>query len=163
MCFLCAPVFFFKGFPLTSPLPNGPDIPTSISFDYLDLKYPSATGVDPLLNAIKNYYKHFYNANIDTDNIAVFAGGRPAIYSTLAFLKANHTVLVEETEYTPYFDALELLKKDYKVVQSNEANNFRPTVMTYRQTLETAVVKNGFVLKSNPCNPTGNLYFLEIF
>lgn len=141
---------------MTTPLPDGPEIPTSVSFDYVDLKYPSATGVDPLLIAIKDYYNHFYNASIETDNIAIFAGGRPAIYATLAFLKPGHTVLVEETEYTPYFDALELLKTDYTVVQSNEANCFRPNLTTYRNALDSSTQKKGgFVLKSNPCNPTG--------
>ena len=142
-----------QGFPVTSPLPNGPDIPLNISFTYTDLKYPSATGEVALLNAIRDYYNHFYGSNITTDNIAVFAGGRPAIYATLAFLKEDTTVLVEETEYTPYWDALNNLKKKYKVIQSNESNNFRPDVSTYKSCQSDG--ESVFLLKSNPCNPTG--------
>src|SRR5690242_12886432 len=38
-----------QGFPLTTPIPGGPDIPTRIDFSYTDLKYPQATGEAPLL------------------------------------------------------------------------------------------------------------------
>lgn len=138
-----------QGFPLTSPLPGGPDIPTHIDFTYVDLKYPQATGEAPLLNAIKDYYNHFYGAKIETSNIAVFAGGRPGIYATLAFLDQAQQILVEETEYTPYWDALRLLKRPHKLIASNVANRFRPTVEDYKK------AGPGFVLKSNPCNPTG--------
>lgn len=138
-----------QGFPLTSPLPGGPDIPTKIEFTYADLKYPQATGGAELLNALRDYYNHFYGAQITTDNIAVFAGGRPGIYATLAFLKEGFRVLVEETEYTPYWDALRLLGRAHSVVPSNVANRFRPTLDDYRN------AGPGFVLKSNPCNPTG--------
>ena len=144
----------YQGFPLTTPLPGGPDIPKTISFEYQDLKYPPASGTNPLLYAIRDYYNHFYNTKIDIDNIAVFAGGRPAIYATLAFLKPGKTILVEETEYTPYYDALQLLKANYKVVQSNVENNFRPNLSTYRNTLDDPN-DNAFILRSNPCNPTG--------
>jgi len=142
-----------QGFPLTSPLPGGPEIPTSISFTYKDLKYPSATGEHELLVAICRYYKEFYNCDIHPHNVAVFAGGRPAIYATLAFLKPEYRVLVEETEYTPYWDALRLLEKNYEIIPSNVENSFRPTVENY----EAAAAKGGsvFLLKSNPCNPTG--------
>jgi len=138
-----------QGFPLTSPLPGGPDMPTHVDFSYVDLKYPQATGEPPLLAAIRDYYNHFYGANIETSNIAVFAGGRPGIYATLAFLDASYQVLVEETEYTPYWDALRLLKRPHKLIKSNTENRFRPTVEDYR------AVGPGFVVKSNPCNPTG--------
>lgn len=138
-----------QGFPLTSPLPGGPDIPTHIDFTYKDLKYPQATGEPELLGAIRDYYNHFYGANIATENIAVFAGGRPAIYATLAFLKAEIQVLVEETEYTPYWDALRLLKRPHKLIPSNAGNRFRPGIEDYDKG------GPGFVLKSNPCNPTG--------
>lgn len=138
-----------QGFPLTSPIPGGPDIPTKVEFSYKDLKYPQATGEPELLAAIRDYYNHFYGARIETGNVGVFAGGRPGIYATLAFLKPDMQVLVEETEYTPYWDALRLLNRPHKLIPSNPGNRFRPTVEDYR------AAEPGFVLKSNPCNPTG--------
>ena len=138
-----------QGFPLTSPLPGGPDIPTHIDFSYIDLKYPQATGEPPLLSALRDYYNHFYGAKIETSNIAVFAGGRPGIYATLAFLDPSYQILVEETEYTPYWDALRVLKKTPKLIKSNADNRFRPSIEDYKS------AGPGFVLKSNPCNPTG--------
>lgn len=138
-----------QGFPLTSPLPGGPDIPTQINFTYTDLKYPQATGEMDLLKAIRDYYNHFYGAKIETSNIAIFAGGRPGIYATLAFLHPDLRVLIEETEYTPYWDALKLLRRPYTIVPSNPENRFRPGIEEYRK------AGPGFVVKSNPCNPTG--------
>lgn len=138
-----------QGFPLTSPLPGGPDLPTSIDFTHVDLKYPPATGGAELLEAVRDYYNHFYGCEITTDNVAIFAGGRPGIYATLSFLTSDWTVLIEETEYTPYWDALELLGRPYKVVPSNPGNDFRPTLDDYR------ALGPGFIVKSNPCNPTG--------
>src|SRR5690348_11803812 len=122
-----------QGFPLTSPLPGGPGIPTHIDFTYKDLKYPQATGEPEFLTAIRDYYKHFYGARIGTENIAVFAGGRPGIYATLAFLKPEFQILVEETEYTPYWDALKLLDRKHKLIASNPENRFRPTVEDYKK------------------------------
>jgi aminotransferase len=140
-----------QGFPLTTPIPGGPEIPTRIDFTYQDLKYPQATGGHELLVAIRDYYNHFYGTNITTDNIAIFAGGRPGIYATLAFLKKEWNVLVEETEYTPYWDALKLLSREYTVIPSNPENRFRPSLEDYK----AAATRNAFILKSNPCNPTG--------
>lgn len=142
-----------QGFPLTSPIPGGPDIPTSVEFGYSDLKYPPATGGAELLTAVRDYYNHEYGSRITTDNVAVFAGGRPGIYATLAFLKPEFRVLIEETEYTPYWDALNLLGRDHTLVPSNPGNRFRPTLADY-VALSTAPA-NVFVVKSNPCNPTG--------
>jgi aspartate/methionine/tyrosine aminotransferase len=138
-----------QGFPLTTPIPGGPDIPTRIDFTHADLKYPQATGGPELLAAIAEYYSRFYRSTLSTDNIAIFAGGRPAIYATLAFLKPEFHVLVEETEYTPYWDALRLLSRPHTLIPSNPENRFRPTIEDYRK------AGPGFVLKSNPCNPTG--------
>jgi len=139
-----------QGFPLTTPVPGGPDIPTKIEFTHVDLKYPPATGGIELLEAVRDYYNHFYGASLTTDNVAIFAGGRPGIYATLAFLKPEYQVLIEETEYTPYWDALQILNRPHTIIPSNTTNRFRPTLDDYR-----GHGASTFVVKSNPCNPTG--------
>lgn len=141
-----------QGFPLTKQLPNGPELPGSVSFGAADLKYPTATGMDPLRQAIADYYNHFYGSNLTVDNVAVFAGGRPAIYATLMFLKPEVKVLIEETEYTPYYDKLKLLNRTHTLIPSNPGNNFRPTLADYKAAQGSGPT---LVVKSNPCNPTG--------
>jgi aspartate/methionine/tyrosine aminotransferase len=143
-----------QGFPLTTPLPNGPEIPLSVSFEASDLKYPAATGVQPLREALANYYNHFYGSRIDADNVALFAGGRPGIYATLMFLQPDVSVLIEETEYTPYYDKLKNLGRAHRIVPSNVENRFRPTLADYAAARKQAGGKT-MVVKSNPCNPTG--------
>lgn len=148
-----------QGFPLTKQLPGGPELPSSVSFDWGDLKYPSASGNPALLEAIRDYYNHFYDAGITTDNVAVFAGGRPGIFATVAFLKQNAHIFIEETEYTPYYDLLELLKRPYSLVPSNEQNAFRPTLDDYQAAISAVDDKQPFIIKSNPCNPTGVAWY----
>ena len=143
-----------QGFPITTPLPEGPAIPSQIEFSAPDLKYPPATGIDPLLEAIRDYYNHFYGAQITTDNVCVFAGGRPGIFATVAFLHPEFEILIEETEYTPYYDLLELLKRDYSLIPSNFENQFRPGMEDYVAAAQSNE-RPKFVIKSNPCNPTG--------
>ena len=143
-----------QGYPLTTQIPGGPPLPESIELVSTDLKYPKATGEAPLLEAIADYYNHFYDAGITSDNIAVFAGGRPAIFATLAFLLDDTTVAVEETEYTPYYDMLNVLRRDVHIIPSNAENNFRPATDAYD--IEPGADTNRVMLvKSNPCNPTG--------
>ena len=67
-----------QGYPLTIQIPGGPPLPGSLELGPAEVKYPKATGEPELLAAITDYYNHFYDAGITTDNVAVFAGGRPA-------------------------------------------------------------------------------------
>lgn len=143
-----------QGFPLTTQLPGGPELPSRVEFQPTDLKYPAATGVDQLRISIRDYYNHFYGANLSEDNIAVFAGGRPGIFATLLFLQRDVKVMIEETEYTPYYDKLKLLNREYEVIPSNPINNFRPNITDYRKARSACGGKT-LVIRSNPCNPTG--------
>ncbi len=143
-----------QGFPLTTRLPDGPEIPLSVEFTSADLKYPAAAGVQPLRDALANYYNHFYGADITADNVALFAGGRPGIYATLMFLQPDVSVLIEETEYTPYYDKLKNLERKHQIIPSNVENRFRPTLADYKDARKKAGGKT-FVVRSNPCNPTG--------
>lgn len=141
-----------QGFPLTTQLPGGPAMPKTIQVDSMDLKYPKAWGQPELRDAIAGYYNHYYDANIDAENVMVFAGGRPGLIALLLFLQQDIHIRIASTEYTPYWDMLQLLKRDYSLVESSESNNFFPTAQDY-------LVKNdsdkNLIMLSNPCNPTG--------
>jgi aminotransferase len=143
-----------QGYPLTTQIPGGPPLPTTIDLVSTDLKYPKATGELELREAIARYYREFYGADITADHVAVFAGGRPAIFAVLAFLLDGTTVAVEETEYTPYWDVLKLLKRPTAIVPSNLENRFRPTAADY-DVKPLPGTSRVMLLKSNPCNPTG--------
>lgn len=143
-----------QGYPLTTQIPGGPALPETIEIVATDLKYPKATGEAPLLEAIADYYNYFYDAGITTDNVAVFAGGRPAIFATLAFLLDDTTVALEETEYTPYYDVLNVLRRKVRIIPSNAENNFRPAAASYEIEPDDGT-NRVMLIKSNPCNPTG--------
>jgi aspartate/methionine/tyrosine aminotransferase len=143
-----------QGFPLTTQLPGGPELPTGVEVSAVDLKYPAATGEVRLRQAIAGMYNEHYGARLHEDNVALFAGGRPAILATLALLLPDVAVAVEETEYTPYHDMLRLLGRDHRLVPSTEQNGFRPRLSDYESALGQAGARV-FLLKSNPCNPTG--------
>ena len=143
-----------QGYPLTTQIPGGPELPKSVEFEAIDLKYPKATGEPPLLEAIADYYNHFYGAGITSDNVAVFAGGRPAIFATLAFLLDDTTVALEETEYTPYYDVLNVLNRKVHLIRSDKSNRFRPAAADY-DVAPLEGTSRVMLVKSNPCNPTG--------
>ena len=143
-----------QGYPLTTQIPGGPELPTRIDIDSTDLKYPKATGEIELRSAISDYYNSFYDAGITPEHVAVFAGGRPGILATLAFLQSDVCIAVEETEYTPYYDMLKLLDRSVHLIPSNPENKFRPSANDY-DVAPTESTERVFLLKSNPCNPTG--------
>jgi aspartate/methionine/tyrosine aminotransferase len=143
-----------QGYPLTTQLPGGPELPNSIELVSTDLKYPKATGENELREAIADYYNAHYAAGISAENVAVFAGGRPGILATLAFLMPDICVAIEETEYTPYYDMLELLRRKVHLIPSNPENRFRPNPEDY-DVDPVEGTSRVFLVKSNPCNPTG--------
>ena len=143
-----------QGYPLTTQLPDGPELPPTINLNSMDLKYPKATGEIELRQAITDYYNNHYEANITPDHVAVFAGGRPGILATIAFLAPDVCIAVEETEYTPYWDMLKLLKRKLHLIPSNPENSFRPALSDY-DVEPVEGTKRVLLLKSNPCNPTG--------
>lgn len=138
-----------QGYPLTTRVPGGPELPDTIRISATDRMYPKADGQPPLREAIASYYRATYGANVTADHVAVFAGGRPALFAILAFLEPDVTVAVEETEYTPYWDVLEVLQRERVIIPSNEQNRFRPTLADHPAAGRVLLVK------SNPCNPTG--------
>lgn len=143
-----------QGYPLTTQIPGGPSLPQQIDLEHTDLKYPKATGEIELREAIAAYYNDHYDAGISPDQVAVFAGGRPGILATLAFLQPDVGIAIEETEYTPYYDMLEILQRKVRLIPSNVGNRFRPAASDY-DVAPPEGTERVFLVKSNPCNPTG--------
>jgi len=141
-----------QGFPLTTQIPGGPAMPVSIPIDSEDLKYPKAWGQPKLRKIIAEYYNHYYGSLIDYENVMIFAGGRPGLTALLMFLQPDIEVQIASTEYTPYYDMLRLLNRDYRLVDSTIENGFNPTTDQY---IGDENNKRKLILLSNPCNPTG--------
>jgi aminotransferase len=141
-----------QGFPRTDRLPGGPAIPTSVPVSQDNLKYPKAWGLPALREAIAAYYRRHYGTDVTSDNVMVFAGGRPGLAAVLLFLEAGVRVRIASTEYTPYFDLLRLLNRPYDVVPSGPENRFSPPVADLVRAVPGA---RPLLLLSNPCNPTG--------
>ena len=83
-----------QGYPLTTQIPGGPPLPASVSLTATDLKYPKATGEIELRSAIAEYFNTHYSAGITPEHVAIFAGGRPGILATLAFLEADFRLVI---------------------------------------------------------------------
>ncbi|WP_419163647.1 pyridoxal phosphate-dependent aminotransferase [Candidatus Palauibacter sp.] len=140
-----------QGFPRTVPLPDGPHLPSTVRVTADHRKYPKAWGLPALREAIAAYYRASYGVEVSADNVMVFAGGRPAIVALLLFLEPDIEVRVASTEYTPYYDILERLRRSYHLVHSGAGNRFRPPVDAYTAPGDGRTL----MLISNPCNPTG--------
>ena len=141
-----------QGYPLTTQLPDGPKMPVSVEIGHDDLKYPKAWGQPSLRKTIASYYNHYYDANIDFENVMIFAGGRPGLVAILTLLQQDIEVQIASTEYTPYYDMLRFAKNKYSVIESGLSNQFFPTISDY---LEQGEASRKLVLLSNPCNPSG--------
>ena len=141
-----------QGFPRTVQLPGGPAIPSSVQVSSDHLKYPKAWGLPALREAIAAYYRRHYGADITSDNVMIFAGGRPGLAAVLLFLEAGIRVRIASTEYTPYFDLLRLLDRPYDTVASGPQNGFAPPVA---ELIRRDPAARHLLLLSNPCNPTG--------
>ena len=141
-----------QGFPLTTQIPGGPEIPKNIDISSSDLMYPKAWGQPRLREIIASYYNEYHNASLDSENIMIFGGGRPGLMALLLFLNKDIKVRIASTEYTPYYDMLRLLGLNYELVDSSENNKFNPSTSDYLG-FENNCRK--LVMLSNPCNPTG--------
>tara|TARA_Y100000766_G_scaffold60632_1_gene49902 strand:- start:3339 stop:4577 length:1239 start_codon:yes stop_codon:yes gene_type:complete len=146
-----------QGFPLTTPIENfeGPNLPSNIDVSFEDRFYPKAWGHPKLRESIADYYNSQYRSNISPENIMIFAGGRPGIFTVMAFLKNRVKVRIGSIEWPAYLDILSRTNSDYETVPFTKKNNFHPSNAEYfnRENLN----HNSLILSviSNPQNPSG--------
>lgn len=146
-----------QGFPLTTPLEkfNGPSMPGSIEVTPEDRFYPKAWGHPKLREAIANYYNSHYGSTIVPENVMVFAGGRPGIYSVLAFLKEHVQVRIGSIEWPAYLDILHQTKANVQIIPYTKENNFHPDNSEYFDRTGLNHRTSVMPIISNPQNPSG--------
>ena len=146
-----------QGFPLTTPLKNfnGPSLPDSIEVTWEDRFYPKAWGHPELRESISNYYNDQYSSEITPENVMVFAGGRPGIYTVLSFLKKNVQVRIGNIEWPAYLDIMEQTDTNFQIVPFTKENNFHPSNQTYFDRSGLNDKTRLMPIISNPQNPSG--------
>lgn len=146
-----------QGFPLTTPLEkfNGPSIPGSVEVTWEDRFYPKAWGHPKLREAIANYYNSHYGSAITPENVMVFAGGRPGIYSVLTFLKEHVQVRIGNIEWPAYLDILHQTKANAQIIPYTKENNFHPDNSEYFDRTGLNHKTSVMPIISNPQNPSG--------
>ena len=145
-----------QGFPLTTQLKGGPELPSSVEVTWQDRFYPKAWGHPLLREAIANYYNDFYGSTITPENVMVFAGGRPGIYTVLAFLKKHVQVRIGQTEWPAYLDIMTQTDTNWQVVPFNKENGFHPSNAAYFDRTGLNAKTHLMPVISNPSNPTGH-------
>ena len=146
-----------QGFPLTTPLEKfgGPPLPESVEVTWEDRFYPKAWGHPELREAIVEYYNSQYGSAITPENVMVFAGGRPGIFTVMAFLKEHVKVRIGNIEWPAYLDILEQTGTDFQIVPFNKENGFHPNNTAYFDRSDLDAKTHLMPVISNPQNPSG--------
>ena len=146
-----------QGFPLTTPLEKfgGPTLPGSVDVTWEDRFYPKAWGHPDLRKAISGYYNDQYGSKVEPENVMVFAGGRPGIFTVLAFLKDHVQVRIGNIEWPAYLDILEQTDTDFQIVPFTKENGFHPTNEEYFDRSGLNAKTSLMPIISNPQNPSG--------
>lgn len=145
-----------QGFPLTTQLEGGPPLPSSVEVTWEDRFYPKAWGHPALRDAIAAHYNGFYGSNITPENVMVFAGGRPGIFTVLQFLKPDIQLRIGNAEWPAYLDIMTQTHRDWRVVPFTEENGFHPSNAAYYDRTGLNHKTHLFPIISNPGNPTGH-------
>jgi len=145
-----------QGFPLTTQLEGGPELPGSVEVSWQDRFYPKAWGHPQLRDAIANYYNDHYGSTISPENVMVFAGGRPGIFTVLAFLKKHVQVRIGQVEWPAYLDIMTQTDTNWQVVPFNKENGFHPSNAAYFDRTGLNAKTHLLPIISNPSNPTGH-------
>ncbi len=146
-----------QGFPLTTPLEKfgGPTLPGSVDVTWEDRFYPKAWGHPDLREAISGYYNDQYGSKVEPENVMVFAGGRPGIFTVLAFLKDHVQVRIGNIEWPAYLDILEQTDTDFQIVPFTKEHGFHPTNEEYFDRSGLNAKTSLMPIISNPQNPSG--------
>lgn len=144
---------FGQGQPETGDIPGAPPRITSVTLDPGDHAYGPVNGVRALREAVAAHYNRLYRAGLSSrytaENVAIVAGGRPALGRAMAAL-GHVEVGYVLPDYAAYADIL-------------DSNSPRLTPVPVRRPGPAGILAAvtgaglGALLVSNPRNPTGDV------
>ena len=134
---------------------EAPPLPDSVDVTWEDRFYPKAWGHPDLREAISGYYNDQYGSKVEPENVMVFAGGRPGIFTVLAFLKDHVQVRIGNIEWPAYLDILEQTDTDFQIVPFTKENGFHPSNEEYFDRSGLNAKTSLMPIISNPQNPSG--------
>jgi aspartate/methionine/tyrosine aminotransferase len=86
----------------------------------------------------------------------IFAGGRPGIFSVLAFLKKHVEVRIGNAEWPAYLDIMTATDTKWTVIPFTKENGFHPSNSSYFDRTNLNAKTHLMPIISNPGNPTGH-------
>lgn len=140
-----------------------PDIATPEQFmksikDYDEkvIAYANSQGIDPLIEAIVDYYKNF-NINYDYEDVLITTGGSEALlFSIISLCDPGDEVLVPEPFYTNYNGFGASVNVGVKPITTKAEDGFH--LPSKAEIVASITPKTKAIIFSNPGNPTGVVY-----
>lgn len=146
-----------QGSPEVGPLPGAPPRVTEMSFHLDHHRYAPVSGLPELRAAVADLYNDLYRkgsrSRYTAENVAISGGGRLAltrVVAALAPVNLGHFL----PDYTAYEELLSIFRLFSPIaILLDRERGYRFTADDLRR----EVVGRGLsaVLRSNPCNPTG--------
>jgi aspartate aminotransferase len=129
------------------------------NFDEDVIEYANSQGLDPLLDAIVDYFAA-NGMNFETEDIMVTNGGSEALSMVYnCILNPGENILVPEPYYTNYNSFAILSDAVIKTVPSTIKDGFAlPSIEEFEKVITP---KTKAIMICNPNNPTGYLYSKE--
>ncbi|CAB50196.1 pyridoxal phosphate-dependent aminotransferase [Pyrococcus abyssi] len=115
--------------------------------------YTPNAGIQQLREAVVEYYKKFYDVDIDVENVIITAGAYEGTY--LAFeslLESGDEVLIPDPAFVSYVEDAKLAEAKPVRIPLREENNFMPDP---DELLELVTKKTRMIVINYPNNPTG--------
>ncbi len=122
--------------------------------------YPPQDGLPEFKQAICDWYKKRFNADIKLENVLITIGIKEVIFNTFhAMINPGDTVLLPDPGYPTYFEAAYFTGS--KVLTYNSNYNEEELFVEIEEKLK--INKPKILILNFPCNPTGNNVSLDFY
>lgn len=128
-------------------------------FDASTISYAPTRGTEPLLNAVKSYFRR-NNIFLEENDLLITSGGSEALLFALTILcDVGDEVLIPEPFYVNTGFFIDQLNIHKVVIPTSEVNGYH---LPSQKDIEKLITpKTKAIIMTNPNNPTGTVYYKE--